>query len=388
MAEAVRKASDVAIVAAAMVSVLGFDWRHACAAARAGIRRASPVDGHEALSAVDGEEEPVTGHACSFVTEGFEGSARTLSMLTAGLADLLLHQPDLARCGSDTGFVMVLGNPERTTGGAALLEHPAPAPAPASADAVDPDDAPRPIIETDRSALLALAAQAAGFECRPQLLRCWEDDDTSAVVALEAARRWIGEGRYEKVVVIAADSLLEPDCVTWLENTGRLKAAGMPAGLEPGEACAVLVLAAAGAARRPPLGWLVDTAFAVEPATLLEGGSSTGSGTATLLRELATRSPWVEPEPAWIVSDHNGETYRANDLALALTRAGTAAAGLAQARLEYPALHFGDTGAARTLVGACTVLAAFERGYAPARQSCLVVTGDGGRRAAALLARG
>ena len=386
MSEAGRTGSDVAIVAAGMVSALGFDWRHACAAARAGIRRASAIDGHEALSAIDGEQEPVTGHACGFVTEGFEGSARLLGLLAAGLADLLAHLPELAHCGSETGFVLVLGPRQRTAGGAALLEHPAPAAAPAFA-ATDSDDVAPPVIDTDRAALLELAAQSAGFESRPLLLRCWEDDDTSVVVALEAARRWIVEGRYAQIVVIAADSLLEPDCVAWLENTGRLKASGMPAGLEPGEACAALVLAAASAARGSPLGWLVGTAFAVEEATLLEGGSSTGSGTATLLRELAVRSPWAQHEPAWIVSDHNGEPYRANDLALALARASTAATGLGQARLEYPALHFGDTGAARTLVGACTVLAAFERGYAPAPLSCLVATSDGGRRAAALLAR-
>jgi hypothetical protein len=367
-----------------LVSALGFDWRAACSAARAGLRRASPIDGYEAASAVDGEAEPVFGHACPMVTEGFEGSARLLSLLTAGLAALLEQSPALAHCGSETGFLLVLGARERLAGAQALIEFGGPAAADEPAQPLDQDDPPPPVIETDRAALLARAAHAAGFSREPRLLRCWEDDDTSAVVAMESARRWLAEGRIARAVVIAADSLLEPDTVAWLENTGRLKAAGMPSGLEPGEACAAVVLQpdAEGLTR---MGWVVDCAFAIEPSPLLEGKASSGSGTGQALRDLATRQSWARDGAAWIISDHNGEAYRANDLSLALVRTRAQAPALADTRLDYPAAHFGDTGAVRSVLALCTALAAFERGYAPSRQACVLAASEGPRRSAMLV---
>lgn len=387
----------LAIRAVALVSALGLDWRGACAAARAGLRRAAPVFGAEGQSAVDGEEEPVIGHSAALVTHGFEGAARLLRLVTAALARLVSEQPELRRCDESTGYLLVLGPRHRHLGGAALVADAEVAAdlraaalrargGPPSGPAGD-DDVPPPAIEADPAALLASAAALAGLQGAPRVLRCVGDDDVSALVALHWAAQWLArDATLARVVLVAADTLLDPEVLSWLENTGRLKASGMPVGLEPGEACAALSLERADAAG-PALGVLRGTVFAREPQPLIEGGAGTGEGTATLLADLAASHGWAAGGAAWIVSDHNGEPYRANDLALAMVRARSRCPALADGEVTVPATSFGDVGAARPLLGICTVLAAFERTYAPAEEAVVLAVGDSDRRAAALVAR-
>ncbi len=89
----------------------------------------------------------------------------------------------------------------------------------------------------------------------------------------------------------------------------------------------------------------------------------------------------------WIVSDLNGEAYRPHDLGTAIVRARPSVAALADSAITYPALGFGDAGAARALVAACTVVAAFRRGYAPAPEALVLAVGECHRRAGLVLAR-
>jgi 3-oxoacyl-[acyl-carrier-protein] synthase I len=241
-----------------------------------------------------------------------------------------------------------------------------------------------PRIATDRAELLALAAHLAGLPASPRLIRCLEEDDVDGVVALHLAAQALQAPQWSRIVVLAADSLLSEENVHWLQSSSRLKSAAVPAGLEPGEACVALLLERP---QDPPLGLalLSRTGFAVEPQAMAAGVSSTGQGLALAIHQ-ALEGHEVGT-PGWIVSDHNGEAYRANDLSLALVRCAPQRPGLAQAELSYPAIQFGDTGAARPLVNVCVALAAFARRYAPARQALVVASSDSRRRAALLLQR-
>lgn len=381
---------------AALVSALGVDWRAGCAAARAGLRRAAPVPGLEAQSGIDGEEEPVIGHAATLVTHGFEGSARLLRLAAAGLRELAQQHPELRSCDSRTGFLLVLGPRQRHLRGVELVADAQTAAQLRSAihragTGVPGDDAASPpLIERDRAALLVAIAAQAGLQGSPRLLRCLEDDEVSALVALQWAARWLEtEAALQRIVLLAADTLLEAETVAWLENTGRLKAGAMPVGLEPGEACAALLLERhdAAAPSDRPLGVVRGTAFALEPQPLIAGAAGTGEGTARVLDGLGTSHGWARQGAAWIVSDHNGELYRANDLALALVRARGSCPSLGSATISTPATSFGDVGAARPLLGICVALAAFERRYAPADEALVLAVGESDRRAAVLIAR-
>ena len=370
-----------AIRAIGMVSSLGLDWRTACAAARAGLRRAAPVEGLETSSEVDGEDEQTIGHAVTLLTHGFEGGARLLRLLAGGLQDLLLQAPQLRIADAGVGYFLVLPPRDRVRSspalGAAVMDDGS-APHPdADAEAPAPPD-----FEFDRSRLLACAAELAGIEGVPLLSGVWEDDDVSALVALDGAARLLDAGNLRGAVVLAVDSLLSAEVVEWLEQTSRLKSSGMPVGLEPGEACVALWLDNAAA----PGVTISGTSFAIEPQALADATTSTGDGTARTLLALAERFGLAQRPALWLLSDHNGEPYRANDLALAIVRARTTCPAFGAATVSYPALSFGDVGVARPLVAVCLAVAAFERGWAPAGECVVLAVGTSRRRAALLIA--
>jgi hypothetical protein len=92
-------------------------------------------------------------------------------------------------------------------------------------------------------------------------------------------------------------------------------------------------------------------------------------------------------ETAWIVTDHNGEAYRALDWGHALVRLGAIAPGFRSAPLLYPALSFGDTGAASGGVACCLVVEALARRWAPADAALVLSAADGPERTAVALGR-
>lgn len=368
-----------AIRAIGMVSSLGLDWRTACAAARAGLRRAGPVEGLETSSEVDGEDEQTIGHAVTLLTHGFEGGARLLRLLAGCLQDLLLQAPQLRVADAGVGYFLVLPPRDRVRSGTALGAAVIDDGSAADSDAEAP--AP-PDFELDRSRLLARAAELAGIDGVPLLSGVWEDDDVSALVALDGAARLLDAGNLRGAVVLAVDSLLSAEVVEWLEQTSRLKSSGMPVGLEPGEACVALWLDNAAAAGVTIKG----TSFAVEPRAMADATTSTGDGTARTLLALAERFGLAERRALWLLSDHNGEPYRANDLALAIVRARNTCQAFGAAAVSYPALSFGDVGVARPLVAVCLAVAAFERGWAPAGECMVLAVGTSRRRAAVLIA--
>jgi 3-oxoacyl-[acyl-carrier-protein] synthase-1 len=89
---------------------------------------------------------------------------------------------------------------------------------------------------------------------------------------------------------------------------------------------------------------------------------------------------------AWVVSDHNGEFYRAVDWGNALVRLRARGEAFADPVTWYPATSFGDTGAVSSLVGICLVGRAWSRAYAPASTAVIAAASDGPERAAAVLA--
>jgi len=249
------------------------------------------------------------------------------------------------------------------------------------------DDVPPPHIETDPAALFGLAAKLAGYDDAPQLLGCLADNEVSGVVALHQAAQLLAQqpAVLERVIVVAVDSLLSEEDIAWLASTSRLKSAAVPAGLEPGEACAAVLLERATGGERP-LARVEAIAFALEPQALEQGVSSSGQGFAQVLRGTVANAS-AAALPCWIVSDHNGEPYAANDLALAIVKALPACPPLTDAVIMRPAVSFGDTGAVRPLLGLCVALAAFERGYAPAPRALVLAGGITRHRGALLVAR-
>lgn len=367
------------VTAHSMVTSLGCDAATACAAARAGLSRAGKVEGMELTSEVTGEPEPLIAHAVPLLTRGFEGDVRLQRLLFGGLSELKSQLPDGALTSGRVGFYLSLPDPARAVRGLDLI----PDDETRAAYAEQAGDfGPEPSDSGFAYALLAGAAAQAGWPGEIDLRHVSLAGHAAGAQCVAWAQRDLESGRVALAIVGAADSLLDQDTLAWLCSANRLKLSGMPVGLMPGEACAFLALSAQGAQAEGKIGGVGLTA---EPKTLWSGATSVGEALAKAIEQVAEPAGWRDAAAAWLVCDHNGETYRANEWGHALVRLRAQHPALDAPQLWMPAESFGDTGSASALVGVCVALAAFERNYAPSPKAVIVSASESQMRSALVL---
>jgi 3-oxoacyl-[acyl-carrier-protein] synthase-1 len=199
--------------------------------------------------------------------------------------------------------------------------------------------------------------------------------------AVSAALGDLAAGIAQTAVVLGVDSWLDEATLEWLDATGRLKRDGMPVGLQPGEAGVAIALV-----REPLPGRSTivrgGVSEAQEPRALLSAASTVGEALSQVVARAWTSSP---QEVAWVIADQNGEVYRATDWGYAVVRLRAQFEAFANPVVWYPAVSFGDVGAASALVGMCIADRAWLRGYAPTRTALIAAASDGASRAAVAL---
>jgi 3-oxoacyl-[acyl-carrier-protein] synthase-1 len=383
----------VCVTACGMIGPLGYDVRTNAAAVRAGMANGRELD-FRIRSSVDGDAEAVVGHAVPDYTHGFEGPARLERVAQGALGDLARQTAGVRWGAVRHAFYLSLPDPRRIATGMGLVaDDEARETRAGRVKELEADVPPAPPPAELAQRLLRRAAAAARWHGEPSVGFATTGGHTGVAEAVRAAALDLAENRVDAAVVGGVDSLLDEDTLVWLQNTGRLKCSGVPDGLQPGEAGAFFVLERSGdgAASRKPTGEvLADVtagAVAEEAGALLAGGLSTGRGTAEVLLDLLRQQPqWREEgAAAWVVLDHNGETYRAMDWGHAAARLAGPARFVADAVTEFPAASLGDTGAASGAVAVCLAAVAFRRRYARARTAAVVSVGDGPGRAGFLL---
>ena len=371
------------IAAHSLVTSLGGDAATSCAAARAGLVRTHVIEGLRFISSVDGEPTPVIVHAAPLITHGFEGTARLERLLASALTELKPLLPETLANESSIGFYLSLPSLDRTLTGLDLIANDETKAGYAElAEGLDEE----PIDTGFAHRLMANAASQAGFKMAPDLRHVSFAGHAGGVHCMAAAADDLAQQRVSMAIVGGLDSLLDEATLEWLHGASRLKLADMPVGLRPGEACALLALvhpSQAGAVASPFE--VVHMGTASEDRTLLSGATSVGITLAEVLEAAAEPAGWRDATPAWLVCDHNGETYRANEWGHALVRLRAQHPALDAAQLWMPAESFGDTGSASALVSVCVALAAFERNYAPASRAVIVSASESQMRAALVL---
>lgn len=183
----------------------------------------------------------------------------------------------------------------------------------------------------------------------------------------------------EACVVVAADTYFAPERLLALDEARRLKSSRNPDGFLPGEAACALVLEVETAARvrgQAPLGVIRGLAQATEGQPFTSDRQSTGAALTHVLRSLLTAA-----EERFVLSDHNGESYRAFEWGLARARVGDRFGAVQE--LLHPAMSLGDVGAASGALQIACALSAFRRGYAPAPEALVLCASDSGLRAGA-----
>ncbi|MBT8143819.1 MAG: hypothetical protein KJO55_03900, partial [Gammaproteobacteria bacterium] len=185
-------------------------------------------------------------------------------------------------------------------------------------------------------------------------------------------------------IVLCVDSLLSERRLGQLESDGALKTDEVPAGLQPAEAGVALLLSSqpdGGIGSIVAIGEL-DEAPLANPDDVYTG--------AALDRLLAAAEHKLGPEVGahpWVISDQNGEAWRAFDWGSALSRLVGRQSPYAATQPWFPAIQFGDTGSVTGAIGIVTALGAFSRHYAP-HPVATILDSDANKRTAIMLRAG
>ena len=378
---------SVCITGMGMVSSLGLDAETSCAAARAGIVRAGEIDYFPVLSAVEGEPESAIGHPVPLLTYGFEGNTRLMRLLQGGLADLMNNLSHANGLLGRAEFYLSLPNSLRLSMGYDIDDDQETRQSRVAkareAERCSPDWATATRILQDVARLL-------GWPSKPSLRFVTCSGTTGVIEALHQARADLAAGLVEAAVVGGADSLLEETTLNWLKDTGRMKTPQSPAGLQPGEGSAFVLLETEWSAQNrgaQRLGVIRGLHLVTDSWTLISEESPLGLGLESAISNISTLSESQSMQPVWLITDQNGEPHRAMEWGNAVVRLRARSQVFAEPILWYPAASFGDTAAASGAIALCIAMCAFERGYAPAQIVTIGASSDGPLRAAALLSQ-
>ena len=210
-------------------------------------------------------------------------------------------------------------------------------------------------------------------------------EHTAGLAALDLAVAHLKAEKVDVAVVAAVDSQLHGPHLARLGHRGFLKLPGVPQGLLPGEAAAVLVLERsrdARARRAPARARIGLITLGVESTPLGQDYPIRGEAAAHVIT--AALAADGHPEQIQrVITDMSGERWRAIEWAIVETRClGALAPGW---ELWHPADCFGDLGAATSVVHATIIARALARGYAGSGGVLLFAASHAGERAAATL---
>lgn len=366
----------LAITGLGMVSSLGYGVMGSCAVARAGMARPEGLDDFRVVDPETKEAFPAAGHAVAHLTRGFSGLGRLVRLGRAALEDLRHHAR--LEAGPRTGIVLnlpsgyFLAEAERRALARAGPDEFPPPPEPLHADVLRE--------KYSQSLLPRLREVVPGGWAREEL---FFEDSPGLVLALRAARRLLQERRVERCIVGCIDSRVDPEVLAALGELGVLKMPGHPVGLMPGEGAAFFLVESSEAARRraaPVQAFVDEMSLATEPFDLLSPQPKVGVALASALEELLGRLEEGGQETGLVIGDLNGMEARANDWGCSLVRLRHR---VPQAAADwYPALAFGDVGAATGAFSVCMAARGFARGYAPSPNVLVWLWGERGARGA------
>jgi 3-oxoacyl-[acyl-carrier-protein] synthase I len=358
--------SELWVTSLGATTSVGFDAATTCASIRAGITRPVPLNGIKVLDGTELEEVPVIGHTVGRLTRGFSNVGRWLQLLPVAITDLCtakaLPSPAAdAVFWSRTACLIVLpAFSERfVTDYYCSPEKLWPALVPPMLDACRATFAPA-----------ATTLQATGH--------------IGALEAVSIAREWIERGDFDRVAVLAVDSLVDIGALEWLQEDRRLKCAENPTGLSPGEACCAFLIEGARAARNrgatgPRWGSVVTA-----PAVQDDRDVQRRSARLAEVVQRALSEPAVGKQCGPIVADLNGEECRAHTFAGIYPRALHHTRWFDE-QVLLPLVSTGDLGAATGALQVVVACRALTRGTVAGSAAMLTMSGDDGAVGAAVL---
>jgi 3-oxoacyl-[acyl-carrier-protein] synthase-1 len=229
--------------------------------------------------------------------------------------------------------------------------------------------------------LIPRLLKASNLENIPQNHKIYFGGHTGFVQAIQEAAALLRAGHFDHCLVGGIDSCIEPRFLSAAATKGVLKTSANPVGFVPGEAAAFVLLDRTTEARSRkggPAGFLMGTSLVSNCRDRLSDDKPDGVGLARAIDDVLRAS---HKKLASIISDLNGDDYRAREWGNALPRLRPKHS-VAKAPMCIPALAFGEIGAASAPVGLCLGIAAQQRGWIPDGLIMEWLSADKGSRAA------
>jgi len=349
--------SDIAITGLNVVCPVGLTAAHACAAIRAGVSRMARYEGYFCippegpLAEVDEGAEPVLAARVPRLSDDTSGAERishlALLSLHGIISETAFRRQDLRR----TALLVCLPAPDE---GVASWN-------------------PGPEFVNQLCRLAGVGDWA--------LVRTIAEGPAGALQAMEIARLLLAEGKIDFCLLLMADTLVDPERLTILDESWRLRSPRNPDGLLPGEAGAAILLESRLAAERRGatiLGLPGRVSASKEQVTVKAEQWSSAKALCAAIRPLL-EGPQGEVG-RYTLCNLNGEAYRAHEWGL--TQTCLARELPAVQALVHPAQAIGDAGVALAGVAVACACMSFVHHYAPAKAALVWAGSDGGGRAA------
>ena len=351
-----RLNSGIVVTGLGMTTPLGLTAAQSCAAIRAGISAMADLDFQIETDTFD--EAALMGCSVASLTSGYHGLGRWVRLATSALKDLITSAAITPIELSKTALFFALP--------------------PGSRAGVDPRLAD----------LLGLRVTAALGVPSPGAVRIYAAGHASGAHACRDALAALSSKSIERAILCGVDSLIESDTLRYYLSLHRLKTPDHPAGFIPGESAACVLLERtedAHARRSAPLATIDAPHIAVEPILISSEDPSPATGLADAINGTLKQLPDAGAGVRLVVSDMNGETYRAKEFANATVRTLASIPGGWQ--VWHPADCIGDTGAAAFLVAVCIATRALAKGYARGNTALVLGSSDDGLRGSVALGR-
>jgi 3-oxoacyl-[acyl-carrier-protein] synthase-1 len=370
----------IVVTGVGLVTSLGFGSAGSLAAIRAGLSRPEPLEDAWVSDGDDGDD-PVTGLPASGYADGFFQSGAWVRLGSGAVEDLLHRAAPAAAAGGSiwagAGLLALapIVDEERFLWSLEVVPQ-------ALSDAYA-----GPLLELARVPIPAAAVRTLGV------------GHVGTAAALGHGLQELEARRLERLLIVAADSYVDPASVAWLSAADRLKSGERPTGLVPGEAGAALLVESEHAARArkaPVLGRIETVALAAAPLppAPAEGEGAEEDGGAPRLprgpelgRALAQAVRQVLPPgdgrfAGDLYLDLNGEEWRAHGWGHAQVHLARRV-DFDRCRTWLPATSIGEVGAAAAPVALSLALWNFDRDGT--RDALVVSTADDGKVAAVRL---
>jgi 3-oxoacyl-[acyl-carrier-protein] synthase I len=367
-------AGPVAVTGLGMVSSIGPDVANSCAAARAGITRASPLTVLNFAGEPLWGRESVIGHAVA-TAEGFTGLGKLVTLGAAALQDLVRSASIPGRLEPErTGLYINLSNKYFEEAQSQKLSN-----------GMTPSDAWRDQTRT----LISRLVQLCKVHVAPLNQALFFGGHAGFVRAVMQAIQQIRLGKLDHCIVGGIDSYLEAESLIATAGLGVLKTTVNPSGFVPGEAAAFLLLercesTISDGPKR--LATIDGVSLAEDGCDRLSERPSQGFALFQAIRTCVSSLSGEMREIGHCIGDLNGDVSRAVEWGYAVVRI-TQHFGTINLPLWCPAESFGEVGAAAGAVSCCIGIRAFERGYLDTDNVLVWLSSEDGAKGAFRLRR-